>query len=69
MSLSRNLLLWASQNNWMKKNVPKLFFVKKALRKFMPGEEVDSAISEALKFKEKGDRNGFYKAGGKHYHP
>ncbi len=63
MSLSRNLLLWASQNNWMKKNVPKLFYVKKALRKFMPGEDVDSAIIEALRFKEKGIGTVFTKLG------
>ena len=63
MSLSRNLLLWASQNKWMKQNVPKLFFVKKALRKFMPGEDVDSAIIEALRFKEMGIGSVFTKLG------
>lgn len=47
MSLSRNILLWASRNDWLKHNVPKMKFVRKALKKFMPGESLDDAINSA----------------------
>lgn len=54
MSLSRNILLWASRNEWLKNNVPKMKFVQRAVKKFMPGESLDDAIlatRELLKHK------------------
>jgi proline dehydrogenase len=63
MSISRSILLWTSQNKWMKQNVPKLFFVQKALKKFMPGENVEDAIAEAIKFRRKGINTVFTKLG------
>ncbi len=53
MGLSRTVLLWCSQNQWMKTNVPKYTFVKKAVKKFMPGESVDDAVDAALEFNKK----------------
>jgi hypothetical protein len=53
MGLSRTALLWCSQNQWMKTNVPKYTFVKKAVKKFMPGESVDDAVAAALEFKSR----------------
>lgn len=50
MSVARKTLLWASENDWLKTNVPKWKFVQKALKKFMPGESSDDAITESLKF-------------------
>jgi proline dehydrogenase len=44
MGISRNILLWASKNEWLKRRIPKMKFVQKALRRFMPGENVDDAI-------------------------
>jgi proline dehydrogenase len=44
MSISRNILLWASRNEWMKNRVPKMRFVQKAVKRFMPGETVEDAI-------------------------
>ncbi|MCK9282279.1 MAG: proline dehydrogenase family protein [Melioribacteraceae bacterium] len=52
MSIFRESLLWASQNEWLKKNVPDQKFVRTALKKFMPGEELEDAIREALLFKQ-----------------
>ena len=63
MTVSRSILLWASQNKWMKSNVPKLFFVQKALKKFMPGEEVEYALSEAVSFQQRGLGTVFTKLG------
>lgn len=54
MGLGRNVLLWCSQNEWMKNNIPKYTFVKKALKRFMPGEKLEDALNESLKFNETG---------------
>ena len=50
MSLSRSIILWASENKWMRKNVPSLGFVKSAVKKFMPGEKVEDALNAAQMF-------------------
>jgi len=44
MSLGRNIILWASRNEWLKTRVPKMKFVQNAVKRFMPGEKVDDAI-------------------------
>lgn len=44
MGISRNILLWASRNEWLKSRVPKMKFVQKAVKRFMPGETVEDAI-------------------------
>src|SRR3989339_1823498 len=51
MSLSRSVLLWASENKWMRKKIPSLGFVKSAVKKFMPGEKLEDALDAAQKFK------------------
>lgn len=53
MGLMRNILLWASENQWMRNNAPKIFFVKKAVKRFMPGEHLEDAIDAARELKEK----------------
>ncbi len=47
MAISRNLLLWASKNEWMTGHVPNYKFVHKALKRFMPGETPNDAINAA----------------------
>ena len=47
MSIMRDALLWASQNEFLKQHVPRRRFVKRALRQFMPGERVEDAIEAA----------------------
>ncbi len=54
MSLERNILLWCSQNEWMKKNIPTYSFVKRALKRFMPGERLEDALHESKRFNEYG---------------
>ncbi|MCW8806340.1 MAG: proline dehydrogenase family protein, partial [Ignavibacteriaceae bacterium] len=44
MSFSRNILLWASRNDWLKSRIPEMKFIQKAVKRFMPGEKVDDAI-------------------------
>ena len=54
MSLGRNMLLWASRNEWLKTRVPKMKFVQRAVKRFMPGETEEDAIAatkELFKYK------------------
>ena len=53
MMISRNILLWASKNEWMTGHIPNYNFVQTAVKRFMPGETPSDAIdatSELLKF-------------------
>ena len=38
----------------MRRNIPRLWFAKRAVRKFMPGESVEDALKAAEKFREDG---------------
>lgn len=53
MGLGRNILLWASKNDFLKNHATKWKFVQKAVKKFMPGETADEAIFAAQKLIEK----------------
>ena len=50
MSFSRSILLWMSENKRMRKSVPYWKFVKKAVKKFMPGENPEDALKAASRF-------------------
>jgi len=52
MSLGRNILLWCSRNEWLKERFPKLNFTRRAVKKFMPGENVNDAIAATRKLLE-----------------
>jgi proline dehydrogenase len=52
MGISRNILLWASENPWMRLHVPRWKFVKSAIKKFMPGENASDALQAAKLFNE-----------------
>ena len=54
--MMRSLLLFASQNSWLRERVPRLRFVRRAVSRFMPGEEIDDALAAAAELKEKGLR-------------
>ncbi|HUF76958.1 MAG TPA: proline dehydrogenase family protein [Longimicrobiales bacterium] len=43
----RKTLLWASKNPWMAKRLPRVRFVQRATRRFMPGEELEDALRAA----------------------
>lgn len=47
--MMRNLLLWGSQNPWLSQKLPRYRFVQRAVRRFMPGEEVEAALTEAAR--------------------
>jgi proline dehydrogenase len=45
MSLMRSVLLAGSENRWLREQAPRLGFVKKAVTRFMPGENVQDALA------------------------
>lgn len=53
MNLGRNILLWASKNEWLQKRFSKMKFTRRAVKKFMPGETVEDAIKATRKLLEK----------------
>ncbi|HLT36511.1 MAG TPA: proline dehydrogenase family protein [Enhygromyxa sp.] len=55
----RNALLWASTNRYLAQRLPSYGFVKRATRRFMPGETVEDAITEALTLEAHGIRTTF----------
>jgi proline dehydrogenase len=50
----RRLLLWMARNRWLRDHLPRLWFAKRAVRRFMPGEDVTSALDAAVKFRAEG---------------
>lgn len=43
----RRLFLWMARNPWLKANLPRFPFMQRAVRRFMPGETLESALSAA----------------------
>lgn len=47
----RLLLLWVSGNAFLARNLPRFRFVRSAVRRFLPGETTEAALSEAVRLK------------------
>jgi len=45
--VTRSVLLWMARNPWLRGRLPRLGFVRRAVRRFMPGEDADSAFAAA----------------------
>ena len=43
----RTILLWMARNRVLRERLPRLWFVRRAVRRFMPGEDVDAAFEAA----------------------
>lgn len=43
----RSSLLWVSENEWCRESLPRYRFVRRAAKRFMPGESLDAALVEA----------------------
>jgi proline dehydrogenase len=43
-----------SRNQWMRRHLPNMWFARRAVRRFMPGETAAEALDAAAKFKETG---------------
>lgn len=50
----RRALLWASTNPFLAERLPRYGFVRRATRRFMPGEEVEDALDEAADLGRRG---------------
>ncbi|HEX7265515.1 MAG TPA: proline dehydrogenase family protein [Candidatus Dormibacteraeota bacterium] len=59
----RALLLWAAANPWLSEHVPQWGFVRRAVKRFMPGEDFDAALNSAVAFKTLGIGAVFTKLG------
>lgn len=59
----RALLLWAAANPWLSEHVPQWGFVRRAVKRFMPGEDFDAALNAAVAFKTLGIGAVFTKLG------
>jgi proline dehydrogenase len=44
----RRVFLWAARNRWLKEHLPRLRFMRRAVRRFMPGETLAHALVAAL---------------------
>ena len=47
----RSLLLWCATNPWLAAHVPQWGFVRRAVHRFMPGEEFQDALKVAVEWK------------------
>ena len=43
----RRVFLWAAKNTWLKEHLPRFPFMQRAVRRFMPGETMESALDAA----------------------
>ena len=50
----RTLLLWMARNTWLRRRVPKLWIARRAVRRFMPGEDAQAALDAAAGFRTDG---------------
>ena len=44
----RRVFLWAARNRWLKERLPRMRFMRRAVRRFMPGETLEDALAAAL---------------------
>ena len=50
----RWLLLWMARNAWLRARIPRLWFARRAIRRFMPGEDVATALAAGVQFQIEG---------------
>jgi len=56
MGLARTALLWISENRALRRALPNYRFIRRAVSRFMPGEELDDALEAALGLQRGGIR-------------
>ena len=52
MSLMRNALLMASQSSWLRERAPRYRFIRRTVKRFLPGESVEDALTAARQLAE-----------------
>ncbi len=59
----RRVFLWAARNDWLKERLPRLGFMRRAVRRFMPGETLESALDAAAPLEAAGIGSMYTKLG------
>jgi proline dehydrogenase len=59
----RALLLWMARNRWLRDHLPTLWFARRAVRRFMPGEDSTSALDAGARFQADGISSEFTRLG------
>src|SRR5215831_9440226 len=54
MSVMRSILLGASKSKWLRERIPQFQFSRRAVARFMPGEDLNSALRAAKGFRPSG---------------
>ncbi len=54
MGIIRSILLAASEKRWLREQVTRLWFVRRTVSRFMPGETLDDALAAACVLRENG---------------
>jgi proline dehydrogenase len=52
-----------ARNAWLRDHLPRLWFARRAIRRFMPGEDVGSAVTAAVEFQVEGITTLFTRLG------
>jgi proline dehydrogenase len=52
--MMRQLLLWASENAWLRHHMPRFRFVQRAVKRFMPGETLEAALAATVELSASG---------------
>lgn len=59
----RRLFLWAARNAWLRDHLPRMRFMRRAVRRFMPGETLESALDAAAPLQAAGIGTMYTKLG------
>ena len=59
----RRVFLWAARNRWLKERLPRFGFMRRAVRRFMPGETMDAALEAAAPLEAAGIRTKYTRLG------
>ncbi len=62
-SLMRRVFLWVARNGWLKDRLPRLPFMQRAVRRFMPGESLEDALAAAVPLQAAGIGSMYTKLG------
>jgi proline dehydrogenase len=59
----RTIFLWMARNPWLRERLPRLRFVRRAVRSFMPGEDLGAALAAAESGRKDGIKAAFTSLG------
>ena len=59
----RHLFLWAARNRWLKERLPRMRFMRRAVRRFMPGATLADALGAAIPLQAAGIRTMYTRLG------